>query len=81
MGGGDAVARPPRDTFQNRSSSVNCEGTIVVILLLPLLLLLLLRTIKDPVKIESDFVIKASKSANIMGHSWKLIEFLIWSSV
>ena len=74
MRGGDAVARPPRDIFQNRSSYVNCKNTIVVLLLLPLLLLLLLRTIKDPVKIESDFVIKASKSAKIMGHSWKLIE-------
>ena len=68
MGGGDAVARPPRDTFQNRFSHVLLGGgrfkkTIVV-----LLLLLLLRIMKDPVKIEIAIVIKATKSAKKMGH-------------
>ena len=62
MGGYDAVARPPRDTFQNRYSRVllgvgHFKNTIV----------LLLRIIKEAVKIKIHCGIKATKGGEKSG--------------
>ena len=77
MGGDDAVARPPRDTFQNRFLRVllgvgHFKNTVVVLLLR---LIFVLRIIKDTVETEIPVVIKATKSGEKIGRTREIVEF------